>query len=412
LVIAPAQLLDKAQELVDYRDGDALESMLVELQDIYDEFAFGAPDPNAIRAFLRYAHENWATAPEFVVLIGKGSFDYRDLQGKGGNLFPPIMALTTGGIFSSDNKYADVHGDDGVPEVSIGRLPVASASDLDAVIQQIISYEASIDSLRNDVTFLADANDPQANFGAWADATSEGLPADWNVAAVYRSELGDLESTRSLLFDELLKGPRVLAYLGHAGITRLGKAEALLSVEDFETIAIEGHQPVFAALSCISSRFAVPGLVSLGEAMLVDDEGAIAVWGASGLSINEQASMLGSELLAALSSDGESRLGAMIASSYSATADSEHAREMIAIYHLFGDPALRVAKGSDVPGTGGSGGSAGTDGNGSGLAGSDTDGCSVGWSGQHANGATLLLFGILALAWRRRPRRRRARRQP
>jgi len=411
LVIAPAQLLEKAQELVDYRDGDELESMLVELQDIYDEFAFGTPDPNAIRAFLRYTHENWATAPEFVVLVGKGSFDYRDVQGKGGNLFPPIMALTKGGIFSSDNKYADILGDDGVPDVSIGRLPVASASDLDAVVQQIISYEASIDSLRNDVTFLADANDPGANFGAWADATSEGLPADWDVAAVYRSELGDLESTRALLFDELRKGPRVLGYLGHAGITRLGKVEALLSIEDLETIAMDGHQPVFAAMSCVSSRFAVPGLVSLGEAMLVDDEGAIAVWGPSGLSLNEQASMLGNELLAALSSDAESRLGPMIASSYSVLADSEHARDMMAIYHLFGDPALRVAKGSDVPGTGGPGGSAGTDGSGSGLAGSGTDGCSVGWSGHQANGVTLLLLGVLALAWRRRPHQRQARPQ-
>jgi MYXO-CTERM domain-containing protein len=81
---------------------------------------------------------------------------------------------------------------------------------------------------------------------------------------------------------------------------------------------------------------------------------------------------------------------------------------MMAIYHLFGDPALRVAKGRDVPGTGGSGGTAGTDEGGSGFAGLATDGCSVGWSGPQANGVTLLLLSVLALAWRRRRHRRQA----
>ena len=415
VLIAPAQLLEKAQELADYREGDELGTMLVELQDIYDEFAFGAPDPNAIRAFLGYAHENWATAPEFVVLIGKGSFDYRDLQGQGGNLLPPIMTLTYGGILSSDTKYADFLGDDGLPDASVGRLPVTSASDLDAVIQQIISYEASIDSLRTDVTLLADADSSQGNFGAASDAVSKALPADWTATAVYRSELGDLESTRALLFDELQKGPRVLSYLGHAGIIALGKAETLFSIEDLETLTIDGHQPVFAAMTCVTSRFAVPGLVSLGEAMLTDDQGAIAVWGPSGISINEQAALLEQELLSELSSGTEARLGPMITRAFGVVVDLEFGRDMIEIYHLFGDPALRVAKADDPPGTGGSGGTAGAGGSGggSGTGGSSsgndgliTAGCAVGSSRPDAPGALLLLIGTVALLLRRRNRKR------
>ena len=283
LIIAPPALFDEAQKLADYREAEGLVSKVVELQDIYDEFAFGTPDPNAIRNFLGYANSHWATAPEFVVLVGKGSFDYRDLNGLGGNLLPPIMALTHAGILSSDTKYADFIGDDGLPDVSIGRLPAASAQELEAIIQQIIDYEDSIDSLRNDVTLLADATTPRGDFGASSDHISDALPNDWNVAAVYRSELGDLESTRALFFDEVRKGPRLVNYLGHAGITSLGLRETLLGIEDLETMTIDGAQPVFAAMTCVASRFAVPGLVSLGEAMLIDDQGAIAVWGPSGV---------------------------------------------------------------------------------------------------------------------------------
>jgi hypothetical protein len=432
LIVAPAALFDKAHELADYREAEGLLPMVVELQDIFDEFAFGAPDPNAIRAFLSYAHGNWATAPEFVVLVGKGSFDYRDIYGLGGNLFPPIMALTHSGILSSDTKYADLVGDDGLPDVSIGRLPVTSVVELDAVIQQIIDYEASVDLLRKDVTLLADDTSPQGNFASASDVISKGLPGDWSVAPVYRSELGDLESTRALdwsvapvyrselgdlestralFFDEVRKGPRLLNYLGHAGITSLGLRETLFSIGDLETMTIDGTQPVFAAMTCVASRFAVPGLVSLGEAMLIDDQGAIAVWGPSGVSINEQATLLAQELLNALSSAEETRLGPMINRTFPAVADLQFGRDMMAIYHLFGDPALRVAKSDDPGGSGGSGGNGGSDGSAgtggggdSGFAGFTTAGCSVRWSASNPNLALVLLLGFVAVAWRRRRR--------
>ena len=115
LLITPAELFEEAQALADYREAEGFRTMLVELQDIYDEFAFGTPDPNAIRDFLIDTQSNWASAPNFVVLVGKGSFDYRDIFGRGGNLLPPLMVRTQDGIFSSDNKYADLLADDAYP---------------------------------------------------------------------------------------------------------------------------------------------------------------------------------------------------------------------------------------------------------------------------------------------------------
>jgi Ca2+-binding RTX toxin-like protein len=410
LIIAPAALYDGAQSLADYREADGLVSKVVELQDIYDEFAFGTPDPNAIRAFLGYANSHWATAPEFVVLVGKGSFDYRDLGGLGGNLLPPIMALTNAGILSSDTKYADFIGDDGLPDVSIGRLPVMSAGELDAIIQQIAEYEDAIDSLSNDVILLADATTAQGDFAASSDDVSEVLPNDWSVTAVYRSEFDDLESTRALFFDEVRKGPRLVNYLGHAGITALGLTETLLGIADLETMTIEGAQPVFAAMTCVASRFAVPGLVSLGEAMLIDDQGAIAVWGPSGSSIHEQATVLARELMNELSSGSETRLGPMINRTFPVIADLEFGRDTIEIYHLLGDPALRVVKADDSTGPGGSGGAPGTGGAGSPNDGLTTAGCTVGWSGHDAPVTLFLVIGALALLLRKRNAKRRSRR--
>lgn len=408
LLITPAELSGEAQALADYREAEGFSTMLVELQDVYDEFAFGTPDPHAIRDFLVYAQSHWARAPAFVVLVGKGSFDYRDILGRGGNLLPPLMVRTQDGIFSSDTTYADLVADDGLPDVALGRLPVASPEELRSVIEQIIGYESSLDSLLNEIIMLADETLPQDDFGMASDFVSEALPVDWSVNAVYRSELGDLESTRALFFDELRKGPRLVNYLGHAGASALGFREILLGIDDIETLTVDGAQPLFSNMTCTASRFAVPGQVSLGEALLLDDDAAIAVWGPSGVSINAQATLLSRALVDELSTGGETRIGPMINRALPVLADLEFGREMISIYHLFGDPALRVTK-EEASGAGGAGGDSGTAGSGgsNGITdGGGGSGCAA--IGRPRPGASsvpiLLLLGIGALVWRRRRR--------
>ncbi|MBT8468637.1 MAG: hypothetical protein KJN97_07790, partial [Deltaproteobacteria bacterium] len=213
-----------------------------------------------------------------------------------------------------------------------------------------------------------------------------------------RSELGDLESTRALFFDEVRKGPRLVNYLGHAGATAFGFREVLLSTEDLETMTVNGTQPVFSNMTCTASRFAVPGQVSLGEALLLDDEAAIAVWGPSGISINAQATLLARAFVSELSAGDETRIGPIINRAFPVLADLEFGREVISIYHLFGDPALRVTK-ADEPGTGGAGGD-GVEGDGGGGS-----GCSVGHPIAGTSSVPLfVLLGAAALAWRRRRR--------
>jgi hypothetical protein len=112
----------------------------------------------------------------------------------------------------------------------------------------------------------------------------------------------------------------------------------------------------------------------------------------------------------------------MINRTFPAVADLEFGRDTIEIYHLLGDPALRVVKADDSTGPGGSGGTPGTGGTGgaggnfgsggSGLTndGLTTAGCAVGWSGYDSPGTLLLLIGALALLLRKRKAKRRSRR--
>ena len=414
LILAPAAFKAKAEELADYRQQNGLRSTVVELQDIYDEFSFGVSNPNAIRDFLRFANETWSAAPEYIVLVGKGSFDYRDLQGMGGNFFPPILAPTTEGLYSSDNKYADIVGNDTFPDLAIGRLPVTSVEELDSAIAQIRAYETAIDSLGTDVILFADALNPDGDYSFASDLIGQVFPGGWSLDRVYRSEFDGVGATRTALFDALAQGPRALNYMGHSAITELGfLREGLFNVDDAIGLSTDGPQALFTTMTCSSSRFTFPGLISLGEALFSHDRAAIAVWGPTGLSNSPQAGLLAEAFYEGLTSGGE-RVGALVRDAFPAVREFELSSEMATVYHLFGDPALRVNK-AGTPGTGGTGGVPGDGGSdGSGGSGGVTanpgggGGCSVGAHGGGFGDGPLGLFALLgvAVAYRRLRRRR------
>ena len=99
VVIAPDVLMDGAKALASYRQGKKFATMVVDLEDIYDEFNYGIADPHAIQTFLAFARATWKTKPSYAVLAGNGTYDYKDYQGYGDNLLPPLMIATDYGLF-------------------------------------------------------------------------------------------------------------------------------------------------------------------------------------------------------------------------------------------------------------------------------------------------------------------------
>ena len=93
--------------------------MVVDVQDIYDEFNGGMFDPQAIHDFLAYAYAYWTPpAPSYVVLMGDGNYDFKDNIGMGEtNYIPPYLADVDPwiGETAADNRYVTVSGNDILP---------------------------------------------------------------------------------------------------------------------------------------------------------------------------------------------------------------------------------------------------------------------------------------------------------
>ncbi|MEA2691665.1 MAG: hypothetical protein QOJ16_1052, partial [Acidobacteriota bacterium] len=349
VVLAGYGLHAAAQRLADYRSGQGIDSMVVDFDEVTDEFAYGLPDPHAILSFLAYARTNWRRSPRYLVLAGAGTVDYRDLLGYGGNLLPPLFVASDGGLFPADAQLADLVGNDGLPELAVGRIPAHSAAELDAYVDKVTAYETGADGAWvGSAIALADATDRGADFGAGSDRVATFLATGYNVDRIYLGTTS-LEDARSRLLHDLQAGASLVDYMGHGGLDRLTSG-GLLASSDVATLGNGPRVPVLTAMTCAINRFAVPGFSSLGE-LLIDQAGggAAAVWAPSGLSVHSEAQLLAERFYRHLGDTDGARLGDLILRALQDFQSLGGSKSMIQIYNLLGDPALRVRRPTPGP---------------------------------------------------------------
>jgi hypothetical protein len=96
-------------------------------------------------------------------------------------------------------------------------------------------------------------------------------------------------------------------------------------------------------LNCLNGYFHFPYFNSLGEELLkTEDKGALAVFSPSGFSLNEPAHLFHKALLGELLSQDHERLGDAVVAAQAAYAETGAFPELLSIYHLLGDPALKL----------------------------------------------------------------------
>jgi hypothetical protein len=342
VIIAPTEFSDAARTLGLYRRNQGLQAMLVGLDEVIDEFNAGIYSPYAIKNFLTFAYNNWRIKPQYVLLLGEGTVDYQNRLGAEDNLLPPILVNTQHGLFASDNRFADVSGNDGVPEFSIGRIPVATKEELAAVVAKIMNYEKTDGAWRNKIILAADNGDKAGKFAEDSDTIAAIIPLKYPIERVYLDERPITEA-RQMLLTGLNQGALFMNYIGHSGLDSFAE-EGLLTMSDLPSLNNLSRLPVVTAMTCVIGRYELPGYDSLGEALLLRaNGGAVAVWAPSGLSYNSEAVALDEGFYKRMFLTGNKpRLGDAVLTSLREYGKNRSGREMIDIYNILGDPGLVV----------------------------------------------------------------------
>ena len=103
----------------------------------------------------------------------------------------------------------------------------------------------------------------------------------------------------------------------------------------------QSQQPFVLTMNCLNGFFTLPFFDALAEKLVTaEGRGAIATFSPSGLSLNEPAKLFHKAMLEALTSGEHLRLGDAVLAAQEDYAETGAFPELLAIYHLFGDPAL------------------------------------------------------------------------
>jgi hypothetical protein len=253
-------------------------------------------------------------------------------------VLPSPLVKTSALWAASDPSLAAVNGEDLVPDFAIGRLPAKNEAEVLAMVEKIVAFERGGYDLSGEAVLVADNPDGGGNFEADAEAMAAGPLAGRAVRRVFVRELG--ASTRATIKDALDSGPGVVSYMGHGG-TVVWASENVWNVQDVPALAPQARPPLLLTMNCMNGFFQFPSLDALGEAMVKGEaRGAIAAFSPSGLSVNAAARVYQEAVLRELFR--HDRLGDALLAAQGAYQDAGAFPELLSIYHLFGDPALRV----------------------------------------------------------------------
>ena len=352
LIVTHSSLIGSANALAAYRSS-SFRTKVVVMDDIYNQFSFGVATPHALEAFVKRAYTNWTVPPRYLVLVGDGSYDYRDLTASHDFFVPPLMIATPYGAFASDSRYGKV-GTDGLPRVIVGRLPVTTDAQFTILLNKIKSYESeNVPSLK--ALLLADQPDAAGDFIANRNAVQTSL------ASRYTSTLLDpgysppvnasiAATIQTGVKNALNSGIDLFNYMGHGAQDQLGiqpyvQVDSQAPDSFAPVVSNATRLPILVAMTCVAGDFAEPGFTSLGEALLrINSTGAVAVVAPTGLSQDSDATVMNATLVNLLGATTRGRLGDLVAQAFSqyAVAPPPNASTAFWLYNILGDPALRL----------------------------------------------------------------------
>jgi hypothetical protein len=360
IIVAPRHFFAALQPLVVQRQSQGLRVRLVNVDDIYALFNGGVFHPEAIRAFVAYAHANWpGPAAKYLFLVGDGNFNFKGHNPATYGEFtptwiPPYRAFVdpTQGDVPVDSRFGDVDGD-GMPEVFVGRLPAQTGAEVAAYVAKVLAYEAQppADWQLHALLVADNGQDYDEGFDRLLERLRILFPTAMTAQTVYMKDhcppaLTRCPAATAALTQAWDAGAGLLAYAGHGSIHRWAH-EPLIFNTELAALTQNQALPFLLSLDCwdgywmFPPKYPAPGaqdVRSIGEwvTTVLTETGAIAAYGPAGLAYATREEALARAMFTAAFQQGEFNLGAL----------SQIGREAIHSYYeaetytLFGDPAI------------------------------------------------------------------------
>ncbi|HET6558569.1 MAG TPA: type IX secretion system sortase PorU [Prolixibacteraceae bacterium] len=295
IIVTHSAFSNVANDLAEFhRLTDQMTVKVVIPELIYNEFSGGLPDPAALRNYFRMFYEkgnqSGSTALKYVLLLGDGSYDNRNIQGKNFNLLPTYQSensLSEVKSFVTDDFFAMLDetegGISGMIDLGIGRIPANTLPEAQQVIDKIKDYhkKETKGNWRNIVTFIADDGDGnlhQEDAESLADIVDRYYPGFYSdkiyfdaFKKITSAGGGKYPDVTAKISDRVKQGTLIMNYTGHANARNLAD-ENVLDIGTIDSWTNKNHLPIFVTATCEYSRYDA-NEKSAGEHILFNPNG-------------------------------------------------------------------------------------------------------------------------------------------
>ncbi|MDT3696523.1 MAG: C25 family cysteine peptidase [Ignavibacterium sp.] len=354
IIITHKNFLPAAERLADYRLNNIKgisepRTKVVEITDVYNEFSYGLLNPWALQNFVKYAYENWQSpAPQYIVLMGDMSYDYRKIFPESKENFIPSIPYHSMlyGQAPSDNAIVTVVGNDIVPDLAIGRISCETLEEANVLVDKIINYPADPGKeWKQNVLLLSsglsaeDENQFGFNDKNIILENTYLKPSGIKATKIFRypnkPDYIPFQGEGPDIRREIDNGAVVVSYYGHGGGLQW---DLVFTNNDILELRNGNKMPFVVSVTCYTAHYDNQEI--FGEIFnSLPDRGSIAFFGSSGVTFWPTTANFNQELFNHIFTQKEYIIGkainhAKLNQSYGA---------MIALLTLLGDPALELA---------------------------------------------------------------------
>lgn len=353
---------------------DKISTLVVDIDQIYNEFSSGSPDPTAIRNFLKMVYDRSHTGntikPAYLLLFGSASYIVKGKMAENTIQIPsyqtdesldPLLSYVTDDYFGILDDAESIREKKNIPllDLGIGRLPVRTVEQAKRMVDKIIRYtsSSSLGMWRNHMTLVADDEDYNLHLedAELHAALIQKVAPQFRVQKIYldayqqQSNAGGSRypEVNKEVFNDINNGSLIWNYSGHGNSTRLAY-EVVLDKELLAQWKNENRLSFFVTATCDFAPFDDPSQFSLGEDLLIGrSTGAIGLVTTTRLVFASSNREMNNAFLSSLTTRSASNMYPTIGHAirmaknyiYANSVDYVNARK----FTLLGDPALSLA---------------------------------------------------------------------
>ena len=283
VIIIPTsqQTLAQAERLkAHHEQHDGLSVRIVPADELFNEYSSGTPDATAYRRYMKMLYDRASTdseKPRYLLLFGDGGWDNRmntsDWSGystddyllcyESENSFSQVNCyvsddffclLDDGEMIQEGNSYK------GQPDVAVGRLPIRTSDDAEALVNKIISYANNVyaGSWQNEICMMGDDGNQNSHMKT-ADKVATLIEQDYpnyNVKKIYWDAYQRTSSSTGysypdvtrLIKQQMQSGALMMNYCGHGAAYAMSH-ELVMKTADFEA-SQTNYLPLWMTASC------------------------------------------------------------------------------------------------------------------------------------------------------------------